>query len=181
MNAHLKEAPSSWPIGNDPAVSAQVRAELVESIVAKGGVSAEQVERELAARDVGAAFDARFASTGLDRFDLADMLTAQIVGLWSIVHGAALPTPEVSRAVSRQLAGSLNGRDDATDPRRRQLVGEALVYETMLALEAWDDVKASGDRAALQRMAETTQKNMLNRQAINLRKTRLSVRGMQRV
>ncbi len=181
MNAHLKEASSSWPIGNDPQVSAQVRAELVESIVAKGGIPAEQVERELASRDVGAAFDARFAATGLDRFDLADMLAAQIVGLWSIVHDATLPTPDVARAVSRQLSGSLQGREDATDPRRRQLVGEALVYETMLALEAWDDVKASGDRAALQRMAETTQKNMLNRQAINLKKTRLTVRGMQRV
>jgi hypothetical protein len=86
----------------------------------------------------------------------------------------------VARAVSRQLAASLPGRAEAVDPRRRQLVGEALIHETVLALEARDAARDAGRRDELRHMADAAQSNMLNRQAINLRKTRLTLQGLRR-
>lgn len=171
---------ASWPVGDDPALSAEVRRELVDSIVARGGVRREQAEAELAERDVAGAFEARFAPIGLDRRELPDVLAAQIIGLWTLVHDEPLPSTDVARAVSRQLATSLPGRAEAVDPRKRQLVGEALVYETVLALEARDAARAAGRRDELRQMAESAQRNMLNRQAINLRKTRLTLQGLRR-
>ncbi|HNR90896.1 MAG TPA: hypothetical protein PKO41_00590 [Dokdonella sp.] len=181
MNAQPAPAPTTaWPIGDDPALSAEVRRELVDSLVARGGVGREQAEAELAARDVAADFERRFAPLGLDRRELPDVLAAQIIGMWSIVHDAAFPSADIARALSRQLASSLPGRAEAVDPRKRQLVGEALIHETVLALEARDAARAAGRRSELKQMAESAQRNMLNRQAINLRKTQLTPQGMRR-
>jgi hypothetical protein len=171
---------ASWPIGDDPALSAEVRRELVDSLVSRAGVDRATAEAELAARDVGAAFEARFATLGLDRRELADVLAAQVIGLWTIVHDEPFPSADVARAVSRQLAASLPGRAEAVDPRRRQLVGEALIHETVLALEARDAARDAGRRDELRQMADSAQSNMLNRQAINLRKTRLTLQGLRR-
>lgn len=171
---------ASWPIGDDPALSAEVRRELVDSLVARAGVDRATAEAELEARDFPGAFDARFSPIGLDRRELADVLAAQVIGLWSIVHDEPFPTAEVARAVSRQLAASLPGRAEAVDPRRRQLVGEALINETVLALEARDAARDAGRRDELRQMADAAQTNMLTRQAINLRKTRLTPQGLRR-
>lgn len=178
MNAR-SATESGYPIGTDPALSAQVRRELVDSLVARG-VDAAEAEGELERRDLAAAFERRFDGLDLSRHDLADVLAAHVLAMWSIVHDAALPDAAAAAGVRAQLAASLAGRPEAADPVKRQLVGEALVWECMLSLESHADAKQRGDRQALARMAEAAQRNMLERQGINLKKTRPTPRGLQR-
>ena len=179
MNAHPGND-AGYPIGSDPALSAQVRREFIDTLVARTGIDAAEAARELDRRDPGQAFGHRFADLGLSHTQLADVLAAHLIAMWSIVHDAPLPDAATAAGVRAQLAASLQGRPEAVDPLKRQLIGEALVFESMLSLEAHDEAKASGDRKALAQMAEAAQGNMLGRQGINLKKTRLSPRGMQR-
>lgn len=178
MNARPTPEPG-FPIGTDATLSAQVRRELVDSLVARG-VEAAEAEREFDRRDLAGAFEQRFDGLGLSRHDLADVLAAHVVAMWSIVHDAALPDAAAAAGVRAQLAASLVGRPEVADPVRRQLVGEALVCECMLSLESHADAKRRGDRLALAQMADTAQRNMLERQGINLKKTRPTPRGLQR-
>ena len=170
----------AYPIGDDPALSSQVHRELVDSLVTRTGIGVDEAERELDRRDLPGAFDRRFAAPGLSRHDLGDVLAAHTLAMWSIVHDAPLPDAATASAVRAQLAASLQGRPEAADPARRQLVGEALVCECMLSLESYGDARQRGDRQALAGMAEAAQRNMLERQGINLKKTRPTPRGLQR-
>jgi hypothetical protein len=182
MNAAANDLMTDrYPIGDSPEVSAQVRKELIDSLVASTGVTAEQVEAELAQRDFASSFERYFSHLDLSRGDLADVFTAQLIALWSIVHDTNVTDRSIAAAVRRQMASSLRGREDVADPVRRQLVGEALLFESVLSLESCDQARASGNRAQLREMAESAQHNMLNRQALNLKKMRLTAAGMQRV
>ncbi len=180
MNAQTRSG-GAYPLGNDPAVSAQVRQELIDSLVARSQMDAAEVAREFDRRDLRGAFEREFSPLGLSHMQLADVQAAHVIAMWCIVHDAEFPGTDVAQAVRDQLALGLQGRVEAVDPVKRQLVGEALLYESMLSLEAHADAKANNNRQALAQMADTTQRNMLNRQAINLKKTRLSEHGLQRV
>lgn len=182
MNAFMKNSMSAdYAIGTDPELSRQVRQEFIDTLVARTGIDAAKATQELASRDVMASFDQRFSKQGLSREQLPDVLAAHVLAMWSIVHDSEFPDAKVAAAVSKQLGLSLRGRPEAVDPARRQLVGEALLYECMLSLEAWDQARTAGDRTHMKEMAETAQRNMLNRQAINLKKTRLTLNGLQRI
>jgi hypothetical protein len=181
MNVSMQKfAEDRYPIGTDPVLSGQVRQEFIDTLVARTGIDATKAEDELSQRDVASAFERRFGELGLSRGQLADVLAAHVLAMWSIVHDSDFSDPDIAAAVRTQLAASLRGRPEAVDPVKRQLIGEALIYESMLSLEARDQARAEGDRKQLAQMAETAQRNVLNRQAINLRKTRLTRSGLQR-
>lgn len=181
MNAIVNNGlDEQYPIGSDPELSRQVHQEFIDTLVSRTGIDAQTAADELGRRDVAAEFDRHFAALELSRGQLADVLTAHVLAMWSIVHDTDVSDPAVAAAVRRQLVGSLRGRPDAADPARRQLVGEALVYESMLSLEAREQARTAGDRTQLKQMAEAAQGNMLNRQGINLKKTRLTRNGLQR-
>jgi hypothetical protein len=156
----------AYPIGDDPALSSQVHRELVDSLVTRTGIGVDEAERELDRRDLPGAFDRRFAAPGLSRHDLGDVLAAHTLAMWSIVHDAPLPDAATASAVRAQLAASLQGRPEAADPARRQLVGEALVCECMLSLESYGDARQRGERQPVPAMAEAAQRNVLERQGI---------------
>lgn len=169
-----------FPIGRDPLLSARVRTELIETLVAKTGFDPAQAARELESRDVRAEFLALFGGLGLAPDNLPDVLAAHLIAMWATVHGGELPTAEVGAAIARQFAGQIATSAEAADPAKRQLMGEALLYECVLTVEALVAARTSRDAAQLARMAESAQRNFLAQRSINLRKTELTARGMQR-
>ncbi len=180
MNTEIQDD-NDYSIGNDPALTAQVRQELIDSLVAGSRMGAAEVGEEFDRRDLGQAFERALAPLGLSRTQLADVQAAHLMVMWRIVHDTGFPDAEVALAVRDQLARGLRGRPEAVDPAKRQLIGEALLYEAMLSLEAYTEAKADNNKGSLAQMAETTQRNMLHRQAVNLKKTRLNKHGVQRV
>lgn len=174
-------AQNRFAIGADPELSAQVRKELADTLKARAGIAPETLEKELAGRDIHAQFLAAFGELGLVPDTLPDLLAGHMIAMWSVVHDAPLPARSVAMAIAKQFAGLIGSNPLAADPAKRQLMGEALLYETVLTLEAQGQARASSDSAMLKQMAESAQRNYLSQNSINLRKTRLTESGMVRV
>ncbi|MEP7042827.1 MAG: hypothetical protein ABI843_07170 [Dokdonella sp.] len=173
-------APHPYAIGVDRALSAQVRQELLETLRARTQFDPAQAERELEARDVHAEFIRQFGDLGLVPDNLPDLLAGHLMAMWSVVHNAALPDRDVAAALVRQFTGMIAPSPLAADPGKRQLMGEALLYEAVLTLEAQAAARGAGHTSALKEMAESAQRNFLAQRAINLRRTRLTKTGMVR-
>lgn len=169
-----------FSIGSDPVLSAQVRKELLDTLYARTKFDPVQAERELDSRDVHGEFVRQLGKLGLVPDNLPDLLAGHLIAMWTIVHDAPLPGREIAAALSRQFLGLIAGSPQAADPAKRQLMGEALLYETALTLEAQHAAREIGDKAKLREMAESAQKNLLGQRGINLRKTRLTASGMVR-
>ncbi|BBA35313.1 hypothetical protein sS8_3375 [Methylocaldum marinum] len=182
MNARSATASmdDAFVIGTDPTLSQRVRREMIDTLVANGGVSAADAEREIASRDFAATFERFFGAMGLSPHRLPDVFAAHLLAMWSIVHQQSLPDRVVAEGVRTQFETLLRGRPEARNAEQRQLIGEALLCESVLSLEAREDAQARDDRKELAQMAESAQRNMLQRQGINLRKTRLGAQGMRR-
>ncbi len=166
-------------IGADPALSARVRKELLDTLSAKAGFDPAQAARELDARDVRAEFVDAFGDHGLAPDNLPDLLAGHFLAMWSVVHDSPLPGHEAVLAIAKQFAGQIAHSPQVADPVKRQLMGEALLYEAVLTLEAQRAARAGGS-AQLRQMAASAQQNFLAQRGINLRKTRVTASGMQR-
>jgi len=180
MDTNGESAANALSVGADPALSRLVRAELLATLHVRANLDPEQAERELAARDMRAEFAQAFAGLGLAADNLPDLLAAHLIAMWTVVHDAPLPRREVATGLAKQFAGLVGGTAQAADPAKRQLMGEALLYETVLSLEAQAMARAAGDKAKLKEMARSAQDNTLAQRGINLRKTRLTTTGMAR-
>jgi len=173
-------APHRYAIGVDPALSAQVRRELLDTLRARTHFDPEEAERELAARDMHAEFIRRFGDLGLVPDNLPDLLAGHFIAMWTVVHDAPIPGRDTAAALVRQFTDLIAPSPLAADAGKRQLMGEALLYESVLTLEAQEAARSAGNKAALKEMAESAQRNFLAQRSINLRKTRLTKTGMVR-
>jgi hypothetical protein len=166
--------------GDDAAVSARVRDELAQTL---GGGDAERTKAlraALDARDFHAEFADELGTLALDSHDLADVMAAYWLVMWSLVHAVPLPSANEAAPVRAQVARMIGSTPLVRDAAQRQTMGEAMLSETMLTLEQQHFARARDDQAALRRMAETAQRNMLMRQALNLKKMRLTPLGLAR-
>lgn len=169
-----------FSVGTDPELSVQVRRELLDTLHARTNYDKATANQELDERDVHEDFRIHFGELGLVPDNLPDLLAGHLIVMWCIVHGAALPTEGVARGLSQQFAGQIGGSPMVGDPARRQLMGEALLYEAVLSLEAWRLARDAGDKAQLKQMADSAQTALLSQRGVNLRKTRLTTMGMAR-
>lgn len=169
-----------FAIGADPALSARVRQELIDTLSARTNFDPVEAGRELDRRDIREEFVLEFGDLGLDPDRLPDLLAAHLIAMWCVVHDAPLPRREVAEGLTRQFTGMLATSPQAADPAMRQMMGEALRYEAVLTVEARRAARDAGDKAKLREMAESAQGNLLKQRGINLRKTRLTASGMMR-
>ncbi len=169
-----------FSVGTDPELSVQVRRELLDTLHARTHYDKATANQELDQRDVHEDFRLQFGEIGLAPDNLPDLLAGHLIAMWCIVHGAALPDAGVARALSRQFEDQIAGNPMVGDPARRQLMGEALLYEAVLSLDAWRLARDAGDKAKLKQMADSAQSALLNQRGVNLRKTRLTTMGMTR-
>lgn len=169
-----------FAVGTDPALSARVRKELIDTLHARTNFDPAEAERELERRDIREEFVLEFGDLGLDPDNLPHLLAAHLIAMWSVVHDAPLPGRDVAAGLARQFTGMIAMSPQAADPAARQMMGEALRYEAVLTLEARRAARDAGDKAKLREMAESAQSNILRQRGINLRKTRLTASGMMR-
>lgn len=179
-NGNGISAAHPFAIGADPALSARVRKELVDTLHARTNFDPDEAERELDRRDIREEFVLEFGDLGLDPDNLPDLLAAHLIAMWSVVHDTSLPGRDVATGLKRQFTGMIAMSPQAADPATRQMMGEALRYEAVLTLEARRAARDAGDKVKLREMAESAQGNILRQRGINLRKTRLTASGMFR-
>lgn len=169
-----------FSVGKDPSLSARVRKELVDTLHARTNYDPAEAEKELDARDVHEEFLLHFGDLGLAFDNLPDLFAAHLMAMWSVVHDKALPGNDAATGLRRQFAAQLATNPLIADADKRQLVGEALMYEAVLTLEARRVARDAGDKAKLHQMADSAQAALLHQRGINLRKTRLTAAGMTR-
>jgi hypothetical protein len=100
--------------------------------------------------------------------------------MWSLVHDTTLPSAADAAPVRAQVARMIGPSTLVRDGAQRQAMGEAMLSETLLTHEQVRDARLRGDDVALRTMADTAQRNMLMRQALNLKKMRLTASGLAR-
>jgi hypothetical protein len=167
--------------GADPAITARVRDELADTLAGGDAARRNALRDALDARDFHAEFAGDVGNAlALASRNLADVMAAYWLVMWSVVHDVELPSAEEARPVRAQVGRVLGSSPLARDPSNRQAMGEAMLSETMLTREQQRNARERGDADALKRMAETAQHNMLMRQALNLKKTRLTRSGLVR-
>jgi hypothetical protein len=166
--------------GDNAAVSARVRDELAQTLGGGDHARTQALRDALDARDFHAEFAEELGMLALDSHDLGDVMAAYWLVMWSLVHDVALPSAREAAPVRAQVARMIGSTPLVRAREQRQAMGEAMLSETMLTLEQERLARARGDQAQLKQMAETAQRNMLMRQALNLKKMRLTPLGLAR-
>ena len=162
----------------DPAVSAQVLAETVDTMSQGNPTYRHVVEKELSARDIPAEFRDTFGPLGLRHDNLADTMAAYWLAMWSVIHGKPLASDTQARAVRRQVLPRIQGSDLAKSARKRQMMGEAFIYEATIGLAVYLDAKANQQELQLRQLARNAKKNT-KKKGIDLAHMKLTDQGLR--
>lgn len=171
-------AASSAPvllIGHDPGVSKEMRGEVYSNIAnAAGADTARKIDQTLG--DIQGTFARAVSPYGLHNDDFADVMAAYLVVMWmSANERTALPpvsNVQAVRAQMHQLYATGSAQPPA-DSHHRQLVAEALMYETCLAI----GTRESGNPQAIRNLADTSQRK-LARSGFDMRHLALTDAGL---
>jgi hypothetical protein len=163
----------------DPGVSKMVLAETVDTLARGNPTYRQVVEKELSARDIPAEFLETFGPLGLRNDNLVDAMTAYWISMWTVIHNKPLANADQTAAVLAQVMPRIQGSALTKSARKRQMMGEALVYESTIALTVYSDAKAGNQELQLRQMAQSAKKNSAKR-GFKLAKMKLTDQGMQR-
>jgi hypothetical protein len=149
-------------VNRRPEVTRAVEQELQRRIAADNPEAARAFVEVVRSHDMIAAFDELVAPYRLRSNRLNDALTAYWVMAWTVIHGVEIPPPPPVIAVNDQVRRLLAHNDvvfNAT-PDQRQEAADGLIYQFMFLHAAYTGAQRAGDRAALQRLAEATRRNL---------------------
>ncbi len=163
----------------DNAVSREVYEEIVTTLSRGQKKLRKIVEDELRDRDIVAEFGATLETLGLRTNNLADSMTGFWVVMWTIIHDAPLPSKTAVAAVRDQVIARLKGNRSAKDVRKRQLMGEGMVYEAHIALQTYEQARREGNTFQLRQMAKSARVNM-KKKGIDLGSMRITDSGLQK-
>lgn len=147
----------------DPAVSALVVSELLDTLSNGNSDVRAAIAAELDERDIRREFAATLDPLGLHDDNVVDAFTGFWLVMWSIMEKAPLPTRDQAAGVRRQIQSIVRSHPVTRLPAQRQMVGEAMQYEAMLAYGAYRQAELEADQDRLSAMAITARQNMVRR------------------
>ena len=161
---------------SSPEVSRRVKAEFTRALVRANPQATEEIERTLGQQDVIGDFARDMKPYGLRADHVGDAMTAYWITMWMVANQQPAPDVKKVAVVQRQIGAVVvqNSKIANSTDSQRQEIGEALIYETMLAFGMLNG--ASGDAAKLKQLADDAQRNML-KQGINMRGLKLTADG----
>lgn len=172
---------SSLTIDWSATVSRNTRSKLVKALAESN--PALQGEAETLFSDATwKAFSRLLRAQGYSSDNLADVMTAYYVITWEVVQGRAVqevPGYEMGMLQTRErLATALASHPDITklDAAQKQELAETLGYLAALAGAANNQLRQSGDDAALGQLRRSVHEGVLM-QGIDLKKLKLSANG----
>ncbi|MEO1575193.1 MAG: DUF6683 family protein, partial [Pseudomonadota bacterium] len=101
------------------------------------------------------------------------------LAMWTVIHDKPLANETQARAVLRQVLPRIQASPLAGHPKKRQMMGEALLYEATIGLSVYYDAKAGSQELQLRQMARNAKKNV-KKKGIDLAKMKLTDQGMRR-
>ncbi len=163
----------------DPQISRQVLDETVTTLSRDNPAYRQVVEQELARRDVVAEYRETLGALGLRHDNLADTMAAYWVAMWTIIHDKPLANATAATAVRDQVLPRIQSNDLARSASKRQMMGEALIFEATIALSVYRDAKAGNQELQLRQMAQSAKKNT-RKKGFDLARMKLTQHGMRR-
>lgn len=191
MSAHGSEsgaargggAPSqhaAFPFRYDDAVSARVAAEFRDGLKRADPQRGEALAADYAQRDHVREFEVAMRDYPLYGDDVADAMTGYWVTLWCIIHDRPFPPAGPVRAAREQIKAML-----AKNPvvlqggdARRQMMAEAMILETLFALDQAAALRNDDTPEQREQFVEAARNNMLSR-GVDLAHLTLGARGFQ--
>lgn len=149
-------------VNRRPEVTRAVEKELAQRIAAENPAAAREFVEVVTKHDIIAGFDSMVEPYQLRSNRLNDALTAYWVMAWTVIHGVDIPPPPPVIAVNQQVRRLLAHNDVVfnASPDQRQEAADGLIYQFMFLHAAYTRAQSTGDRAAMQRLAEATQRNL---------------------
>lgn len=174
-----KKGANAIPVAYDKALSAQIQKEFIERIKAQDPQSADEVAKQLEQRSAEDRFSDDLKTYGFSVNDMTDIATAHMLLMWMIANKANPPSPQMAQAVRSQI-----GRSLAQDPslknasaRDRQLKAERIIYDALMRISAFNQLRRAGDDTAIQKFSDQTRSEFQQVQKIDLRSLKLSSQG----
>lgn len=155
---------SSLAIGHDPGVSAAAWKDFIDGVRVRSGAGvAEEIRNVFRYKDVRTVFNEVAGPFGLHSDDYGDVLAGYLVALWMVANQAPVPGVVQVQAVNGQVHGQLARKAPVGDVRQRQMQAEQMMYEVVATIHARQTAERSGNRQALEDMAEVAQRSFLAR------------------
>jgi len=148
-------------IAHDPAVSAQARRTFIGGLASSSG-QAVATEADRLFGDVTTTFTRMLTPYGLRSDDFADVMTAYMIVMWmSVNQQTTLPQRSQVQAVRSQMRDSFaSAAGNIGDARQRQLMAEAVMYQTCMAVAIREQAQAQGKPELLGSLASAINQNM---------------------
>lgn len=159
------------------AVSGQVRREFLSTLAKTHQVPEATIVEQLGEHDYPDEFRETFGPLGLKPDNLADAMTGYWITMWSLVHRRPLPEGELIPAARKQLESLCSKAPQARREPGRQAMAEAMIYETMFALNKAQQFAVIGDEESLQSMSETIAANVRRTRGIDFKALKLTASG----
>lgn len=173
--ASLNDA--AWTVGRNPALSRQVRDEVIGNLArAKGESAAHKVDTYLG--DIQTTFHKMVAPYGLRNDNLIDVMTAYMVVMWmSANRQTALPSVAQVQGVRQQMRG-IYGQPghEIADASQRQLLAEDVMYQTCMAVTTREEAVAHHRPDLLDTLASQAEASTSNA-GIQMKQLQLTNRG----
>lgn len=168
-------------IGHDAAISKEVRQGFRNQLLQNnpGAQSASAIDRALA-MDWLAAYRREIAHpNGLDADNLADAVTAFYISSWALVNRVDTISPRSIASVRDAIRADIGDQPKlaALGAAERQKLGEALIYQTVLAMANREHLHRTGDRALAARMSDNTWRHFRQDMGVDLKSLRLTDSG----
>ncbi len=152
---------SALTLAHDPAVSAQARRAFIGGLASSSG-QAVAGEADRLFGDVTTTFTRMVMPYGLRSDDFADVMTAYMIVMWmSVNQQTTLPQRSQVQAVRSQMRDSFaSAAGNVGDARQRQLMAEAVMYQTCMAVAIREQAQTQGKPELLGSLASAINQNM---------------------
>ncbi len=113
---------------------------------------------------------------GLQPNNLGDISSAYMVLMWMVANQSNIPQKDQISAVQQTMRPLIAKQFGRLNNAQRQETGEAMVYEILMALSAWDSTKGNVQRR--QQLSDQAHRNLLKR-GLDFRSLTLTSSGFQ--
>jgi hypothetical protein len=148
----------------DPAVTRQVQAELVQTVLRSEPEAGRDLAQTLANRDPITTVSPVFRRYGLDTANVVDAVAIYHLAMWGVANNQeAAMTPEQARGARAHVARVVDFDGmGLTTPAARQRFAETIIYQGLLMDAAIDQAQTSGDEAMQRILSDAAQRRMLD-------------------
>jgi hypothetical protein len=181
MSANNSASAPALAYRSSPLITAQTKRQFIDNLTqhSKNPGHAFDTRRRLESRDMIGEFSAQMSSYGLRTDNLGDVATGYWIANWSIANQRTMPSPDQVRAAQSQLSAALlrDARITRTDDATRQRLSEALIYQTMFALETRDNLVRASNMTGMHTLADIIDRAVLAQGGVDMRRLQLSSNG----